>query len=217
MSKGNSVSTIEPQIWKSARLTIERGQSETHGTVFRFSGPLTTRDMYSALSPDAFRNIFEAAPGDDPPPAHTFDLNGVPYMDSTGLGMLAGHYAPLSGQRDPTEHYRRGPSCSGIIQAHRNGESAPHRLNVEARLRLSQFSVVPPTIYRPTSSCFRPGLSRITCTVAGGGMGVTEVQTVKLTEQVKAGGCASKLSPAILEQVLSRASQANQRERPRRL
>src|ERR1700741_4771087 len=32
---------------------------------------------------------------------------------------------------------------------------------------------------------------------------MTEVQTVKLTEQVKAGGCASKLSPAILDQVLS--------------
>jgi selenide,water dikinase len=32
---------------------------------------------------------------------------------------------------------------------------------------------------------------------------MSEVQTVKLTEQVKAGGCASKLSPAILDQVLS--------------
>src|ERR1700683_79823 len=32
---------------------------------------------------------------------------------------------------------------------------------------------------------------------------MTEVQTVKLTEQVKAGGCASKISPAILDQVLS--------------
>ena len=30
------------------------------------------------------------------------------------------------------------------------------------------------------------------------------VQTIKLTEQVKAGGCASKLSPAILDRVLSR-------------
>jgi selenide, water dikinase len=32
---------------------------------------------------------------------------------------------------------------------------------------------------------------------------MNEVQTVKLTEQVKAGGCASKLSPAILDRVLS--------------
>jgi selenide, water dikinase len=32
---------------------------------------------------------------------------------------------------------------------------------------------------------------------------MSKVQTVKLTERVKAGGCASKLSPAILDQVLS--------------
>ena len=32
---------------------------------------------------------------------------------------------------------------------------------------------------------------------------MSDVQTVKLTEQVKAGGCASKLSPAILDRVLS--------------
>ena len=32
---------------------------------------------------------------------------------------------------------------------------------------------------------------------------MTEVQSVKLTEQVEAGGCASKLSPAILDRVLS--------------
>jgi hypothetical protein len=122
--------TIEPQIWTSARLTIERGKSETHGTVFRFSGPLTTRDMYNSLSPDAFRNIFESTADDEPPAAHTFDLRGVPYMDSTGLGMLAGHYA-VSKQRDSTEHYRRQPSCSGIVQAHRNGKSASDRLNVK--------------------------------------------------------------------------------------
>jgi anti-anti-sigma factor len=85
--------TIEPEIWKSARLTIERDKSETHGTVFRFSGPLTTRDMYNSLSPDAFRNIFESVPGEEAPLAQTFDLVGVPYIDSTGLGMLAGHYA----------------------------------------------------------------------------------------------------------------------------
>ncbi len=84
--------TFETQIWKSARLTIERGQSESHAMVFRFSGPFTTRDMYNSLSPDAFRNIFESAPGVEPPLAHTFDLTEVPYMDSTALGMLATHF-----------------------------------------------------------------------------------------------------------------------------
>jgi len=46
------MASSETQIWKSARLTIERGESETHGTVFRLSGPFTGRDMYNSLSPD---------------------------------------------------------------------------------------------------------------------------------------------------------------------
>jgi anti-anti-sigma factor len=86
------MSTIGPEVWKSARLTIERGDSETRGTIFRFSGPFTGRDMYNSLSPDAFQNIFESASGTEPPPAHVFDRAEVPYMDSTGLGMLATHY-----------------------------------------------------------------------------------------------------------------------------
>jgi anti-anti-sigma factor len=90
--KGKIMATAETQIWKSARLTIERGDSEEHGTVFRFYGPFTGRDMYNSLSPDAFRSIFESAPGKEQPPTHVFDLREVPYMDSTGLGMLASHY-----------------------------------------------------------------------------------------------------------------------------
>jgi anti-anti-sigma factor len=66
--------------------------SEEQGTVFRFSGPFTGRDMYNSLSPDAFRSIFESAPGKEQPLTHVFDLREVPYMDSTGLGMLASHY-----------------------------------------------------------------------------------------------------------------------------
>jgi anti-sigma B factor antagonist len=83
---------METQIWKSASLTIERDESDKLGTVFRLTGPFTGRDMYNSLSPDAFRNIFESAAVDAQAPAHVFDLREVPYMDSTGLGMLLSHY-----------------------------------------------------------------------------------------------------------------------------
>lgn len=89
--------TIQAQIWKGASLTIDRAESETHGTVFRFSGPFTAHGMYAALSPDAIRNLFESPPHDGYPPIHIFDLTEVPYMDSLGLGMLASHYVRCQG------------------------------------------------------------------------------------------------------------------------
>jgi anti-anti-sigma factor len=87
------MSAIAAQVWGSSKLSIDRTESQTQGTVFRLSGPFTARDMFSAMSPDAFRNVFESVPGDDQPSVHVFDLTEVPYMDSMGLGMLASHYA----------------------------------------------------------------------------------------------------------------------------
>jgi anti-anti-sigma factor len=86
------MSKIEAQIWKSSRFTIERATTKAQGTVFRFSGPFTARDMYSTMSPDAFRDILESVPGDEQPAVYIFDLTEVPYMDSHGLGMLVRHY-----------------------------------------------------------------------------------------------------------------------------
>ena len=91
------MATIPAQIWKGASLTIDRAESETHGTVFRFSGPFTAHGIYAALSPDALRNLFESPPRDGCPPVHIFDLTEVPYMDSLGLGMLASHYVRCQG------------------------------------------------------------------------------------------------------------------------
>ena len=81
----------DAQTWKSARLTIERDHSESLGTVYRLSGPFTARDLYHSLSPDALRIIFETTPCDRRPLAQILDLTEVPYMDSTGLGMLTSH------------------------------------------------------------------------------------------------------------------------------
>ncbi len=83
--------TVEPQIWKSARLTIERVESDTDGTIFRLSGPFTVRDIYHSLSPEAFRNIFDSAPDKPLSAKQLFDLTKVSYMDSVGLGLLVSH------------------------------------------------------------------------------------------------------------------------------
>ena len=81
------------QIWKSTKFTVERNQGKTPGTIiFRFSGPFTARDMYSCLSPDAFRKIFESPSDTEQPSVHILDLSEVPYIDSRGLGMLVSHY-----------------------------------------------------------------------------------------------------------------------------
>ena len=90
--------TIKAQIWKSSSLTIDRAESETHGTVFRFYGPFTARSMYACLSPDAFRDIFESPSRDGQPPVHIFDMTEVPYMDSTCIGILVGHYVRCQSQ-----------------------------------------------------------------------------------------------------------------------
>jgi anti-anti-sigma factor len=85
--------TLETQIWKSARLTIERAESNADSTVFRFFGPFTARDMYHSLSPETVHNIFGSAPDSLLPAKHVFDLTEVPYMDSLGLGLLVSHSA----------------------------------------------------------------------------------------------------------------------------
>lgn len=85
------MSEMQAQIWKGSTFSIERTQD--NGTVvFRFSGPFTARDMYSALTPAALRKLFESDPPSPTPTDTVFDLSQVPYMDSCGLGLIVGHF-----------------------------------------------------------------------------------------------------------------------------
>src|SRR5271156_5977905 len=102
--------TIQAQIWKGSAFTIERKQGKDPGTVIvRFCGPFTARDMYGTLAPTDWQNLLEfkadggeGAPGEEPPAVnipsiqiplvHIWDLTDVPYMDSTGLGVIVHHY-----------------------------------------------------------------------------------------------------------------------------
>jgi anti-anti-sigma factor len=92
----------ETQIWKGSAFCIDRVQGKNPSTViFRFTGPFTARDMFSSVAPTAFHHIFdcELSPGDDAAPiTNIFDLTAVPYMDSSGIGMLVSHYVRCRGK-----------------------------------------------------------------------------------------------------------------------
>ena len=87
--------TVQAQTWKSSPFTIERNEGKTSGTVvFRFQGPFTARDMYGSLTPDALNGLLDFQPTADggQPSLIILDLTDVPYMDSSGLGVIVRHY-----------------------------------------------------------------------------------------------------------------------------
>jgi anti-anti-sigma factor len=77
-------------------LSFEREVDEAPGTVvFRFSGPFTARTVFECQSPEAVSKMFDLQlmlNSGEPPTLNVFDLTDVPYMDSTGLGMVIRHY-----------------------------------------------------------------------------------------------------------------------------
>lgn len=92
----------EVQATKRSPFHFERQEGKTAGTViFRFSGPLTARDMYSGLPPVALQNLldFRSVPDETQPTLNILDLTDVPYMDSSGLGMIVRHYVRCQGKQ----------------------------------------------------------------------------------------------------------------------
>ncbi len=91
----------QPQIWKTTPFTIERKEGKASGTViFRLHGPFTARDMFGTLAPVALHNLlsFQSASSDPLPVLNILDLSDVPYMDSTGLGRIVGHFVHCRGK-----------------------------------------------------------------------------------------------------------------------
>lgn len=67
-----------------APLTIDRKEGSTPDTlVYVLSGPLTLRNMFD------FQSELRGATS---PKLTIFDLSGVPYMDSAGMGLVMNHY-----------------------------------------------------------------------------------------------------------------------------
>ena len=91
----------QAQLWKNSPFSIERKEGKAPGTViFRLCGPFTARDMYGSLTPVDLQNMldFQLAPSEQPPVLNILDLTEVPYMDSTGLGMIVKHYVRCHGK-----------------------------------------------------------------------------------------------------------------------
>jgi anti-sigma B factor antagonist len=87
--------TFTWQTWNSSPFNIERKPGKSPGTVIlRFCGPFTIRDAYSSLPPGELNRILglEPVPGEAPPKLNILDLTTCPYMDSSGLGIIATHY-----------------------------------------------------------------------------------------------------------------------------
>jgi anti-anti-sigma factor len=91
----------QAQIWKSSPFSIERKAGNAPGTViFKLCGPFTARDMYGSLTPVDLQNMldFQSTPSEELPALNILDLTEVPYMDSTGLGMIVKHYVRCQGK-----------------------------------------------------------------------------------------------------------------------
>ena len=91
----------QAQIWKNSPFSIERKEGKALGTViFRLCGPFTARDMYGSLRPIDLQNMldFQSTPSEELPALNILDLTEVPYMDSTGLGMIVKHYVRCHGK-----------------------------------------------------------------------------------------------------------------------
>jgi anti-anti-sigma factor len=87
--------TVQAQTWKGSPFTIERTEGKASDTVvLRFRGPFTARDMYSSLTPDALNGMldFQTTADGGQPSLNILDLTDIPYMDSSGLGIIVRHY-----------------------------------------------------------------------------------------------------------------------------
>ncbi len=92
------------QIPKRSPFSFERKEGKAPGTlIFCFRGPFTARDMFESLPPVALQNLldFQSVPDEQPPALNILDLTDVPYVDSSGLGMIVRHYVRCQGKDIP--------------------------------------------------------------------------------------------------------------------
>jgi anti-anti-sigma factor len=79
-----------PNMAIDAPLTIDRKEGNSSGTViYRLNGPLTLRNMFD------FQTMLRSG---EPPAVTIIDLTDVPYMDSSGMGMIINQFVRCQGK-----------------------------------------------------------------------------------------------------------------------
>ena len=139
------MTAMQAQIWKGSTFTIERHQDPvTDAAVFRFAGPFTARDMYSALTPIDMRNLFESHPPHHPPTVNIFDLAGVPYIDSCGLGLIVGQFVRC--QNKGVRFIVAGitPRALALFKITRIDQLFPITSTVDEALAMAAVAIIPP-------------------------------------------------------------------------
>ncbi len=133
------MSSVQAEVWKGSTFTIERQDNPAAEAVtFRFSGPFTARDMYSALTPVALRNMFESDPPRATPKVNILDLTDVPYMDSCGLGLIIGHFVRCQNKGIHLIAAGVTPRVLQLLKITRTDQLFPMTLTVDEASRLSQ-------------------------------------------------------------------------------
>ena len=92
----STASAFSFQTWNSGPFSMDRGPGKEPGTVvLRFHGPFTLRDVYSCLPTMTWNKMLEMAPepGEQAPVKNILDLSDCTYVDSSGLGLIAKHFA----------------------------------------------------------------------------------------------------------------------------
>jgi anti-anti-sigma factor len=132
------MSSVQAEVWKGSTFTIERQDNPAaEAVIFRFSGPFTARDMYSALTPVALRNMFESDPPHAAPKVNILDLTDVPYMDSCGLGLIIGHFVRCQNKGINLIAAGVTPRVLQLLKITRTDHLFPMTLTVDEASRLS--------------------------------------------------------------------------------
>jgi anti-anti-sigma factor len=86
--------------------------------------------MYTSLTPAALQNLFEPQ-SPESAKVHIFDLTEMPYMDSSGLGMVVRHFARCQSRGIRLVLVGVGPHVLQLLQMTKIDNLIPRAATIE--------------------------------------------------------------------------------------